>query len=394
METVINIRNEVEKIKLTGWSAIGQSVKDFVRYVMETVLTSEQYEQIGCKPYERTENRIDYTNGSYKRTLSTSYGFIDALKIPRLRNKVFRSLLIKQYKRRTLELDKTLLAWYLQGESCRDVTRSLTTWSQDIISAQTVSKIIQSVDHKLLEWRQRQLPSDLDAVWLDGFSVKVRVKQKVRSYVILTALGRHSDGRWEVLSFRLAESESERKWAELLCQMHRRGMRTKLFVHDGAGGIAQALRWDYPNVPTQRCLVHKLRNILDVISSEEHRKQIKNDFWYIYGANTVEQATDRLKWFSRKWHYKEPKAVSILCDDYRSTFTYLNLNGDLRIICRSTNMIELMHRELRRRVKVISAFPNPYSSERIIFITLLYIENINLNKSGNMLSLMSEFTQN
>lgn len=216
----------------------------------------------------------------------------------------------------------------------------------------------------------------------------------MRPYVILTALGRYADGRWEVLSFRLSESESEQKWAELLCQMHRRGMRTKLFIHDGAGGIAQALRWDYPNVRTQRCLVHKLRNILDVISSEEHRKQIKNDFWHIYGANTVEQATERLKWFSRKWYNKEPKAVTILHDDYRFTFTYLNLRGGLRIICRSTNIIELMHRELRRRVKVISAFPNPQSSERIIFLTLLYVENINLNKSGNLLSFISQFTQN
>jgi len=394
METVIKLSNEVEKIKLNGWSAIGQTVKDFVRYVMETVLTNEQYEQLGCKPYERTDTRLDYANGSYKRTLSTSYGYINDLKVPRLRKQVFRSILLNRYKRRTLEVDKTLLSWYLQGESCRDVRRSLTTWSQDIISAQTVSKIIQNVDDKLLTWRKRQLPSDLDAVWLDGFSVKVRVKQKVRSYVILTALGRHSDKRWEVLSFRLSESESEQRWAELLCQMHRRGMRTKLFIHDGAGGIAQALRWDYPNVPTQRCLVHKIRNILDVVSCKEHRKLIKNDFWYIYNSNTVEKAKERLRWFSLKWHKKEPKAVAIIRDNYRSTFTYLNFDGDLRIICRSTNAIELMHREMRRRVKVISAFHTPQSSERIIFLTLLYIENINLNKSENMLSLLSNFTQN
>lgn len=394
MNTITNIENLANKVKGTGWMTIQEGVKQFVQYVMEMVLKLEQEEQIGCKPYERTTKRMDYANGSYKRALSTSYGYISAITVPRLRSHAFVSKLLRRYKRRPLELDQTLLAWYLQGESCRDVKRSLHTFSQDVLSPQTVSRLLQNVDEYLLSWRQRELSSKLSAVWLDGFSIKVRVKHKVRSYVILAALGRHSDGHWEVLSFRLSESESEKRWAELLHQMHKRGMRTQIFIHDGAGGIREALRWDYPNVKTQRCLVHKLRNILDVITCEQHCQDIKNDFWSVYNAPTVEQAKERFHSFCHKWIKNEPRVVFTARSDWLSTISFFSLPNDIQSICRSTNMIEWFFRELRRRVKVINAFPTPQSCERIIFMTLLYIENVNLNKSENMLSLLYDFTQN
>jgi len=371
-----------------------EAVTSFVRRVLETVMSLEQQDQMGCQPYERSVSRRDYANGRYQRFLSTSYGVIQDLKVPRLRQKPFRSRLLERYKRRVVELDHALLVWYLQGESCRDVTRSLQTWAEDILSAQSVSRLLQSVDEHLQQWRLRPLPSTLLAVWLDGFSVKVRVKHKVRSYTILAALGRHQDGRWELLSFRLAESESERRWMELLHQMHRRGMRTQLFIHDGAGGIAEALRWDYPMVRTQRCLIHKLSNILDAVVMEEHRKTIKHDFWLIYNAATLTEARERFHLFCRTWNHREPRAVQIARADWISTLTFFSFPDDLRSICRSTNMFEWIYHELRRRVKVIGAFPTPQSCERIIFLTLMYIEEINLNKSGNMLSFFSKFTQN
>jgi putative transposase len=216
----------------------------------------------------------------------------------------------------------------------------------------------------------------------------------VRSYTILAALGRHGDGHWELLSFRLAESESERRWMELLHQMHCRGMRTRLFIHDGAEGIVQALRWDYPSVQTQRCLVHKLSNILDVVVAEEHRQAIKRGFWFIYNASTLEEAQLRFRSFCRQWQHREPAAVATWRTDWLTTSTFFSLSKKLRILCRSNNTMEWVYRELRRRVKVIGAFPTPQSCERIIFLTLMYIEEVNLNKSGNMLSFFSKFTQN
>jgi putative transposase len=250
------------------------------------------------------------------------------------------------------------------------------------------------VDQELLWWRQRPLPSDLVAVWLDGFSLRVRVKQKVRPCVILAALGRHPDGKWEILSFRLAQSESEHWWAGLLHQMYRRGLRTQLFIHDGAGGIAQALRWIYPFTKTQRCLVHKIRNILDAISNTKNFQEIKRDFWCVYHADSLPEAQERFRLFCRKWHQIEPKAVLVASADFTRTLAFFSLPEDLRILCRSTNTLEWVYRELRRRVKVISSLPNPKSCERIVFLTLLYIEQILLNKSGNMTTFFSKFTHN
>jgi len=250
MNRTVNIQSLTGNIKSAGWSAIREAILSFLRTVMEAVFSCEQQEQIGCQPYERSTARRDYANGTYQRLLSTSYGVINDLKIPRLRRHPFSSRLLQRYKRRAVELDRALLVWYLQGESCRDVTRSFYNWAQDILSAQSVSRLLRTIDLQLQQWRERPLPPTLVAVWLDGFSVRVRVKHKVRSYTILAALGRHGDGRWEILSFRLAESESEHRWMELLHQMHSRGMRTQLttqlvelFIHDGAGGIEQALRW-------------------------------------------------------------------------------------------------------------------------------------------------------
>lgn len=394
MNYALNVTNVPANIKCFGWSTLRESVTAFVRAVIEKMLQSEQIEQLGCKPYERSDCRFDYANGSYHRTLSTTYGVISDLAVPRLRRKRFTSHLLDRYRRRCHELDESLLSWYLQGESCRDTVRSLQCWSHDILSPQSISRVIQQLDRHLLTWRQRPLPNDLVAVWLDGFSVKVRVKRNVRSYVILAVLGRHQDAHWEVLSFRLAESESEQRWAELLHHMRLRGMHTQLFIHDGAGGIAQALRWDYPLVKTQRCLVHKLRNILDVVTTPRHCQQIKHDYWSMYDAPTTLEVHQRLKLFCHKWQHREPKAVFVARADWNSTITFLELPHDLRVLCRSTNSIEWVYKELRRRVKVIGAFPTPQSCERIIFLTLLYIEHINLNKSGNIASFLSKFTHN
>jgi len=394
MNHVLSIQHFAGKIKSGGWSAMREAVTSFVRHVLETVLSLEQQEQMGCQPYERSVSRRDYANGTYHRILSTSYGVINDLKVPRLRRRPFTSHLLERYKRRARELDHALLLWYLQGESCRDVTRSLHSWAQDILSPQSVSRLLQTIDEHLLKWRQRPLPSSLVAVWLDGFSVRVRVRHNVRSYTILAALGRHRDGRWEILSFRLAESESEQRWMELLHQMYRRGMRTQLFIHDGAEGIAQALCWDYPSVSTQRCLIHKLSNLLDVVLTEEHRQAIKGHFWFIYNAPTLEEAHGRYHAFCRRWRSREPAAVKILRDDWLTTTTFFALPEGLRTVCRSTNMFEWVYHELRRRVKVIGAFPTPQSCERIIFLTLLYIQEVNLNKSGNIHSFFSKFTHN
>jgi transposase-like protein len=394
MNHVLSIQHFAGKIKSSGWSAMREAVTSFVRRVLETVMSLEQQEQMGCQPYERSGSRRDYANGTYQRILSTTYGVINDLTVPRLRRRPFTSRLLQRYKRRARELDCALLVWYLQGESCRDVTRSLHTWAADILSAQSVSRLLQTIDRQLQQWRERPLPPSLVAVWLDGFSVRVRVKHKVRSYTILAALGRHPDGRWEMLSFRLSESESEQRWMELLHQMYRRGMRTQLFIHDGAGGIAEALRWDYPAVNTQRCLIHKLSNILDVVATEEHRQALKHDFWLIYNAATLEEAQERFHHFCRTWNHREPRAVRSARADWNSTMTFFSFPDDLRTICRSTNMFEWVYHELRRRVKVIGAFPTPQSCERIIFLTLMYIEEVNLNKSGNMLSFFSKFTQN
>jgi len=146
MNRTVNIQSLTGNIKSAGWSAIREAILSFLRTVMEAVFSCEQQEQIGCQPYERSTARRDYANGTYQRLLSTSYGVINDLKIPRLRRHPFSSRLLQRYKRRAVELDRALLVWYLQGESCRDVTRSLYNWAQDILSAQSVSRLLP--DHR------------------------------------------------------------------------------------------------------------------------------------------------------------------------------------------------------------------------------------------------------
>ena len=395
MSYIENIPSVAHNVKSEGWVGMRQAVKDFTRCVMEKTLRAELEEYLGCRYHERSQKRLTYANGTYTRSLSTSFGVIERFNVPRCRVGGFQSVLFDQYQRRTAELDRSCLAWYLQGESCRDVTRSLQAWCQDVLSAQSVSRVIQSVDRELMLWRHRRLSEGLSAVWLDGFSVRVRVKHKVRSYTILMALGRHQDGRWEVLSFQLADEESNRRWSALLEQMRSQGMRTELFVHDGAAGISGALRRVYPQVKTQRCLVHKIRNILDVLVDQRNRSAIQHDFWSIYQAEDEAQAHERYRVFCRKWIRSEPQAVKIAKGAWLSTITYLQVkDAELRSLCRSTNMIELFYRELRRRVKVIGSFPTPESAERITFMTIRYIEAINLNKSRNMTSLLNQFTHN
>jgi hypothetical protein len=129
-------------------------------------------------------------------------------------------------------------------------------------------------------------------------------------------------------------------------------------------------------------------------TTQEHRQALKRDFWFIYNAPTLEDARSRYRSFCHRWHAREPAAVESLRDDWLTTSTFFGLPNALRTVCRSTNMFEWIYHELRRRVKVIGAFPTPQSCERITFLTLMHIGEINLNKSGNMLSFFSKFTQN
>ena len=166
MNCTANIQINAAHIKSSGWSAMREAVTSFVRRVLETVMSFEQQDQMGCHPYERSLSRRDYANGCYQRFLSTSYGVLRELKIPRLRRHPFTSHLLQRHKRRAHQLDHALLVWYLQGESCLDVTRSPQNCAEDILSAQSVSRLLQTVDEHLLAWRQRPLPSDLVAVWI------------------------------------------------------------------------------------------------------------------------------------------------------------------------------------------------------------------------------------
>lgn len=388
-----SIAHLVEEVNAAGWSFIRDGIRGFVRSMMETMLKAEQQQHMACQPYERTPRRRTSANGYYHRSLSSSFGVIEHLRVPRVRTGRFLSQLWQRYHRRTQELDASLLLWYLQGESCRDVVRSLRLWSKDVLSPQSVSRLIQRMDSQLRTWRERPFTTPYQAVWLDGFCVKVRFKRHIHATTILAALGRRDDGQWEVLSFRLAEAESERRWMELLHQMHRRGMRTELFIHDGAEGIAEALRWDYHTVPTQRCLVHKLRNLLELVNHPDHRQIIKHEFWHVYNATTLGLARRRFNSFCKRWSNRERPLVVSWSQVWLQTTAFFALPERLRAICRSTNMMEFLFRELRRRTKVIGVFPTPQSCERIVFLSLMMIEHVHLNRNQNMPSFLSTFTQ-
>jgi transposase-like protein len=356
---------------------------------LEGLLEGELVERLAAARYRRTEVRRGYRNGYYERSLVTQLGAISGLRVPRARTRLGERAVFRRYQRRQARVHALIREAFLAGISTRRVGAVLEGVLGESVSAQTVSRIAQSLQRDVDRFHEAPLTDNARYLFLDGVSMRVKGASGVKRRLVLCAYVITVRGERRLLDFRLGQSESTQAWEAFLRQLERRGLagrHLKLVITDGCAGLAAALETVYPYVPRQRCWAHKLRNVSNLLRRSQQRECLAGAR-SIYLAATWRAGVQAYWAWAHRWRGEAPNAVACLERDLDELLNFLRCPERHRRKIRTTNAIERCFREVRRRTRPMSCFTNSASCERIIYAV---ISHLNRSWEGKRLS---EITQ-
>jgi len=345
-----------------------------VREAIEATIEEELTELLGSDRYERVDGRRGYRNGRQERTVTTSMGE-RTLRLPRARiaegdgkTKEFRSELLPRYARRTREIDEAILGTYLAGANSRRIRRALEPMLGSAnVSKSAVSRIVGRLKAVFEAWSHRDLATErYEVLYLDGFHLKVRLARRVVSVPVLAVLGVAEDGTKVLVSLRLAASEAASQWSGVLLDLQKRGLSAPLvMVVDGHAGLQKALE-AWPNVRVQRCARHKLVNLQDHCPTHA-RAEMKRDYQRIINATDGIAARKAYDAFLAKWSKLCPAVARSIEEAGLELLTFYAFPKTMWRALRTTNPLENLNREFRRRTKTQASFGREDAA-----VTLLY----------------------
>lgn len=343
----------------------GDYLRTLVEQVVQQVLEAEMDEALGAEKSERTTNRRGYRSGHYSRMLITRVGKLE-LRVPQDRQGHFRTELFERYQRSEKALVGALAEMYVQGVSTRKVKAITEELCGHEFSSATVSRVNETLDGELAKFAERRLEEDYPYLILDARYEKVREDGVVRSQAVQVAIGINSEGRRCVLGVGLANRESTSSWREFLQALKQRGLRgVELVVSDDHEGLKNAIRECLPEAAWQRCYVHFLRNALDYLPRKANDDCLVELRW-LYDRHDLEQARQDLAVWLNKWQGKHPKLCNWVEANIEETFTFYRLPAEHHKHLKSTNMLERINEEIKRRTLVVRIFPNAASCLRLV----------------------------
>jgi putative transposase len=344
-----------------------------LKWFLESSLRDAVERKIGVRCYERSDGRRGYRNGSYLRTLVTPYGTVD-VEVPRLREGTYEHGLWDANGLLTTEARELILETYLSGPSTRRVGKVLKKVLGYEISASTVSAICQGLDDLVRRYWSESLDDQWEYLLLDGVVVKNRSTVGAEKRCVLVAMGISGTGRKQILSFKQLESESEVCCTSFLESLFSRGLEgknLKLISTDGGPGLIAAVENVWPHIPRQRCWPHKLRNVANKLKKCNEKACLDGARLIYLAANRTEAAKKFRAW-RNKWTNLEPKAVACLEADIEELLEFFDVPEQFQRTMRTTNPIERVFREVRRRTRTISCFTNRRSVDRMLYALLAY----------------------
>lgn len=352
--------------QLSGLLTEDQGLQGLVETVRNQVLEAQVTEQIGARPYERSEGRKAYRNGSRPRTLTTRVGLV-VLHVPQVREGSFRTTLFARYQRSEQALVLTLREMVLQGVSTRKVAIITEELCGTRFSRSTVSQLCTALDARVQAWNERSLSAQAyPFVLVDALVVKVRRDNAVRATSALIVSGVNAEGRRELLGLSLGESESEGTWADMFAWLKRRGLHgVEVLVSDDHAGLVKAAQHAFQGVIWQRCQVHLRRNVLG--RTPRHlRAQMAAGLRRIFQAEDQAAARAAFTVLATALAGRADRALAILEEGLEDALAVLVLPEPYRVRLRTTNGMERLNEEIRRRERVIRIFPNEASALRLI----------------------------
>ena len=343
-------------------------LREIVERVVQQILEVEMTEHIGAAPYERTTERKGHRNGHKPRTLRTRVGTLNLL-VPQDREGTFSTKLFSRYQRNEKALVLALMEMYVEGVSTRkvkDVTESLCGTS---FSKSLVSELAGRLDAELEAWRGRPLEAEgYPYLFVDARYEKVRVGHRIVSQGVLVVSGvRRTDGMREILAVDVADTESEATYHELFRSLKGRGLEgVELVVSDDHEGLKSAIERHFQGASWQRCQVHYARNLLGMVSYAS-RKELGADLRAIFAAPAREQALQLASSVARKWREKGNEKVACHVEEHlEECLTCLAFPESHRRRIRTTNSLERLNQEIKRRTRVVRIFPNREACLRLV----------------------------
>jgi putative transposase len=349
--------------------ALASEDQDFVRHlvreVMQEILEAEMTDALGAEPGERTEARLGYRAGHYPRTLITRVGKLE-LRVPRDRDGRFSTELFERYQRSEKALVSALAEMYVQGVSTRKVKAITEELCGHSFSASAISAINTGLDESLSQFAHRHLDEPYPYLILDARYERVREGGVIRSQAVFVAIGINQEGYRQILGVELAGRESQTSWRDFLVALKERGLHgVEFVVSDDHQGLRRSLMEILPEAAWQRCYVHFLRNALDHMPRKASDDCLQELRWLYDRRNLAEAQKDLSAWLSR-WQGPYPRLCDWVEENISETLTFYRLPLGHHKHLKSTNMLERLNEEIKRRTRVVRIFPNTESCLRLI----------------------------
>ena len=342
-----------------------EGLRELVRAVLQEALEAEMSDALGAAKSERTTGRLGYRSGYYGRTLVTRVGKLE-LRVPQDREGRFSTELFERYQRSEQALVASLAEMYVQGVSTRKVKAVTEELCGHAFSASAISAVNKRLDEGLAAFAGRRLEEPFAYLILDARYEKVREAGIVGSRAVLIAVGIDRDGRRQVLAVELANRESRSAWKDFLLGLRERGLQgVEFVVADDHAGLKAAVREVLPGAFAQRCYVHFLRNALDHLPRKADDDCLQELRW-IYDRRELAEARADLAAWLRKWSPRYDRLTSWVEENIEETFTYYRLPRQHHKHMKSTNMLERLNEEIKRRTHVVRIFPNAESCLRLV----------------------------
>lgn len=362
-----------KKGKTTGNTDLTQALisqnedrmRELVRDALNDFLEQEMTEHLGAAPSERCESRKGYRAGYYSRMLITRVGALE-LRVPRDRSGSFSPELFDRFQRSERAFVASLAEMYIQGVSTRKVKAVTEQLCGHEFSASTISNITKKLTSELKKAFERPLEEGYPYLILDARYEKVREEGIVQSKAILIAIGVNWDGRREILAVDSANRESGGSWKLFLERLRERGLHgVEFVVSDDHSGLKRAIREILPEARWQRCYVHFLRNALDYLPRKADDDCLRELRW-IYERQTLLDAQRSLSSWLKNWQPRYPKLCDWVEENIGETLSYYSLPIEHHKHLKSTNMLERLNQEIKRRTHIVRIFPNEESCLRLI----------------------------
>jgi putative transposase len=352
---------------------VDEVVRRSVEETLNGLLEAEADQLCGAKWYERSPDRVDTRAGSYERRLETKAGQV-MLKVPRLRSLPFETQIIERYRRRESSVEEALMEMYLAGVSVRrveDITEAL--WGTRV-SPSAVSELNQKLYERIEAWRNQPITGQFSYVSLDGVWLKRSWGGEVKNVAVLVAIGVDQEGYRQVLGVSEGAKEDATSWRNFLRHLKERGLSgVRLVTSDKCLGLVEALGEFYPEADWQRCMVHWYRNVGSVVPQSK-AKEVLAMLKAIHAQEDRQAAKAKAADVVAKLRaMKLPKAAAIVEEGVSETLSYMAYPREHWTRIRTNNPLERIMREIRRRTRVVGAFPDGHSALMLVAARLRHV---------------------